>query len=185
MTLCTGFYGEPPFLSPVAAPSFWKVWLRPYVKNCSKFRSRSIKSLIGETQTSFLCRGLEPPPPPSEAQPPLSPPNEMTLCTGFYGEPPFLSPVAAPSFWKVWLRPYVKNCSKFRSRSIKSLIGETQTSFLSCQQSGVGAWTKSTMWCRGVSSKVVKIGVAIIYNPGKRSEQSERSVSRRGVQGPA
>ena len=47
--------------------------------------------------------------------PPLVPPNEITLCTEVYGEPPFWVPVsppahpwaplAIPSFWKVWLRP--------------------------------------------------------------------------------
>ena len=49
---------------------------------------------------------------------PLSPPNEITLCTEVYGELPFWVPVsnspahpwaplAAPSFWKVWLRPCI------------------------------------------------------------------------------
>ena len=32
--------------------------------------------------------------PQSEAQPPLSPPNETTLCTGVYGEPPFWVPAS-------------------------------------------------------------------------------------------
>ena len=48
---------------------------------------------------------------------PPRPPNEITLRTEVYGEPPFWVPVsppahpwaplAAPSFWKVWLRPWV------------------------------------------------------------------------------
>ena len=48
--------------------------------------------------------------------PPSCPPNEITFCTEVYGEPPFWVPVsppahpsaplAAPSFWKVWLRPW-------------------------------------------------------------------------------
>ena len=47
--------------------------------------------------------------------PPSCPPNEITFCTEVYGELPFWVPVsppahpsaplAAPSFWKVWLRP--------------------------------------------------------------------------------
>ena len=32
----------------------------------------------------------------SSAPPPLSPPNEMTLCSGVYGEPPFKVPVSPP-----------------------------------------------------------------------------------------
>ena len=54
--------------------------------------------------------------------PPWSPPNKMTLCTRGCGEPPFWVPVsalfpspqhplAAPSFWKVWLHPWVSTQS--------------------------------------------------------------------------
>ena len=52
--------------------------------------------------------------PLAETLPPPCPPNEITFCTEVYGEPPFWIPVslpahssaplAAPSFWKVWLR---------------------------------------------------------------------------------
>ena len=52
--------------------------------------------------------------PPHQKSSPLKPPNEMPLCTGVYGEPPFWvlvrplpkPPLPPPSFWNVCLRPW-------------------------------------------------------------------------------
>ena len=69
----------------------------------------SVNLKQGRSQRRSRAGGLEP---LSQKPIPLEPPNEMTLSTGLYGEPPVWVPVShpppplgAPSFWKGYLRP--------------------------------------------------------------------------------
>ena len=102
----------------------WCWWGRKRIKIRQKYNSNQRSELqtkifkkVGKNQWRSQRAGRGGRPPPGRNSAP-SRPHEITLCTEVYGEPPFWVPVsppahpwaplAAPSFWKAWLRPWQK-----------------------------------------------------------------------------